>query len=172
MLTPYLAKIAAVVIAVLVAAVALQTVRLSNSRAAHAKAVAEHASAAAVAEAAAREVVAANARSALIHTERQIEVVSSYESKIAALDRARRDSDDRLGRVRKSLAEFSNGDRRPTGTDADAVRHLADRLVTLGRLADEGASLVVEARSVIERRDAEVAALKAIVENDAEVCRK
>lgn len=74
-----------------------------------------------------------------------------------------------LDRLRKQIAVLT--DRGPTDQPhAPAQVDLADRLETLGSLYAESLELLVEGRGIIERRDGEVMALKAQVENDRAAC--
>ena len=148
-----------------------QTVRLSSAQKTLAETVAVHARQRADAEAAAREAELANHRAALAHAEQQQTIVAQYETKLRAITDARRADSEQLARVRKSLAEYASGGRLPAESDSDAVRRLADRVVVLGRLLEEGAGLVDASVELVERRDAEVTLLRDLLTNDSSVVR-
>ena len=168
-MSPISNTVAAVLLVALATAVTfagIQTVRLADAKAAHETTKRVYAESLAENERIAREAAASNARTTVAHAERQAEIVSQYEAQIATLNRARRDDANQLARVRKSLAEFTDGGSGPTGTGDAPGTICADRLRSLGNMVEEGAGLLVEALGIVERQRVDIDLLRGLNAND------
>ena len=87
----------------------------------------------------------------------------------AAQDRARVDAAT-VDRLRNKIASYtSSGGRTDQATTVTRV-DLSDRLAAIGGLLGESIGLLVEGRSIIERRDAEVMLLRTQIEIDRFAC--
>lgn len=103
------------------------------------------------------------------HATHQQEITDGFENAMHTVQ-AGRDADRRdAERVRRQFAAYVARDRREAATDPAACQRLKDRSEVLAGLAERGRGLLAAGRRVVERRDAEVAMLLAIVGNDRQL---
>lgn len=92
------------------------------------------------------------------HTNESNQNARIFEQRLAQSETRSRSDADTVKRLRDKIANYrSDNQRLDAGTSAAVCS--ADRLETVKRLLAEGVELVVEGRSIVERRDAEVSAL-------------
>jgi hypothetical protein len=100
------------------------------------------------------------------HAERQQEIINGF------IDLRLRDQADharelsRSRSVRDAAVAAAARDRATAEANGAAAGDLADRITTLYDLVARGHELVVRGREIVRRRDAEVLALKRIIQND------
>lgn len=100
------------------------------------------------------------------HASTQQETVHAYESKLKTLvARGAADADYRR-RMSGQFAASAASDRQEARGDAAACERIADRSQVVAGLADEGVELLIEGRSIVEARDAEVGLLLDTIRND------
>lgn len=100
------------------------------------------------------------------HASTQQETVNVYETKLKTLAaRGAADADYRR-RMSGQFAAGAASDRQEARGDAAACERVADRSQNVADLADEGIELLIEGRSIVEARDAEVGLLMDTIRND------
>ncbi len=159
----------AAVVAGLVVTVALQQARIGSLRAtvadAEARAATDLAERARVAQAHTEALAAVQAR----HAAQQQDAEHAFTLETTRLVAARRDDADLVRRLRAQLAAAAG--HRPAGqADPAPTEHHRDAASDLAGLLGEGVELVVEARRLVEQRDAEVSRLLDQIKADRAAC--
>lgn len=127
----------------------------------------QHSTATKDAERKAREYITQLAEVRAKHAAEQQEKESAFTKEKQALARARAVDADAARSLRNRLADATRPAGDPRGTvDTAACQRDRDRLEVLGRLAGEGQELLVEARSLLGERDAEVSRLIEQIKTD------
>lgn len=140
---------------------ALQTVRLAQLQASHARQALAQARQA-------QQTTETAAAARLRHAAAQQENTHDYTRKLAALEAGRTADAARIAGLQHDIRGAATRSAQLAG-DAAACRDLADRHRRLAALAGEGAGVVGELVGLVERRDAQVAALKGQVQVDRQL---
>lgn len=143
-------------IAALTVAVGIQSVRLSAAQRQTAEVRAEWAKETAQHEAAARKLIAFNAKLQADHAAAQQQLEENHAKKLAEIERRRRSDLATAGRMRDQIAAYTTRGADDPATDAATCERARDRLQSIGGLLAESVELLVEGRSLVEKRDAEV----------------
>ncbi|RIX79106.1 hypothetical protein [Acidovorax cavernicola] len=154
------------VIAALLALLGLQTIRVAEGKTALAE---EHQARATETSDRNRAALREAERVAglqLTHAAQQQEIVDVYTRIVQTLEAGRADDAARADRLSRQFAASAARDRQAARSDPVACERVADRSEVLAGAAAEGGQLLIEARRALEGRDAEVALLLGLVEND------
>lgn len=108
------------------------------------------------------------AEAVLEHAEAQQDNTHDYTQKLATLEAGRAADAARIAGLQHDIRAAATRNAQLAG-DAAACRDLADRHERLAELAAEGAELVSEAGGLVQRRDAQVSALKGQVQVDRQL---
>jgi len=153
---------------VLVAAV--QEVRVQSAQKSALSLKAEVAQVNGAREKAARIYEAALGEKERRHFAQQQEKDDAYNDKLRRLEASLAAGAAESRRLRDKLAAATARPASFDPTDAPACQRNADRLEALGKLAGEGAELLGEGRSLLQRRDAEVVRLREQIDIDRAAC--
>lgn len=107
---------------------------------------------------------------AAAHAASQQELTDAFQTKLRLAQDERNRRDVLIGRLRAQLADYTTIRREPGDTDTAVIERASDRLKTVGGLLASGAELVAEGAGIVQRRDAEVAALAEQVRVDRSAC--
>lgn len=159
-----------IVIAVLAVGIGVQQVRVAHGQTELAQEQKAHSDETAIRMKLALDHTAEIGRLTAQHAADQQHSEERYAEINKALADERRADAVTTNRLRDKLAAYTSGDRRPGETDTVASERSADRLQALGRMVREGVELLTEARSIIGRRDGEVARLLDQIKIDRTAC--
>jgi hypothetical protein len=107
---------------------------------------------------------------AATHATNQQELTDAFNKKLRLAQDAVNERSALVGRLRAQLASYTTLDRTSGAPDAAVIQRAADRLQAVGTLLAEGVELAAEGAAVVQRRDAEVAALVEQVRVDRLAC--
>ena len=156
----------------LVVTIAVQQARIGSLRASLAESEARLATGLAERADAARRHAEILSAAQAAHATHQQKAEHAYTKETSRLVAARRDDADLVSRLRAQIAAALSPGHSPAGqTDPAPAQHHRDAASDLTGLLGEGVELVVEARRLVEQRDAEVSRLLDQISADRIACR-